>query len=112
MKAWFDIHDVYHLIGIVVMLLVGMTLRDRANPKRYTTALFWFLFGASFLFGDLLLSWLGKPQAYRLVGVAVIVIALLAGTGRLALAATAPAASSKGWSRRGGWATASSCRPC
>ena len=90
MKAWFDIHDVYHLIGIVVMLLVGMTLRDRANPKRYTTALFWFLFGASFLFGDLLLSWLGKPQAYRLVGVAVIVIALLAGTGRLALGSYRP----------------------
>ncbi|MCD5364557.1 DUF979 domain-containing protein [Chromobacterium aquaticum] len=90
MKAWFDIHDVYHLIGIVVMLLVGMTLRDRANPKRYTTALFWFMFGASFLFGDLLLSWLGKPQAYRLVGVAVIVIALLAGTGRLALGSYRP----------------------
>ncbi|MGU0057425.1 5-oxoproline transporter, DUF969 family subunit [Enterobacter hormaechei] len=42
------INRVYYLIGFVVMLLVVMTLRDRANPKRYTTALFWFLFGGIF----------------------------------------------------------------
>ncbi|MGR2679017.1 DUF979 domain-containing protein [Chromobacterium haemolyticum] len=84
MKAWFSINDIYYLIGIVVMLLVGMTLRDRGNPKRYTTALFWFLFGSTFLFGDLITAVLGKAMAYRLVGLIVIALALLAGAGCLA----------------------------
>ncbi|AXT47053.1 MULTISPECIES: DUF979 domain-containing protein [Chromobacterium] len=84
MKAWFSINDIYYLIGIVVMLLVGMTLRDRGNPKRYTTALFWFLFGSTFLFGDLITAVLGKDMAYRLVGLIVIALALLAGAGCLA----------------------------
>ena len=42
MMTLITINRVYYLIGFVVMLLVVMTLRDRANPKRYTTALFWF----------------------------------------------------------------------
>ena len=80
MMTLITINRVYYLIGFVVMLLVVMTLRDRANPKRYTTALFWFLFGGIFLFGDLMVQELGKP-AYRIIGGAVIVIALLAGFG-------------------------------
>lgn len=76
---------IYYLIGLIVMMLVVMTLRDRHNPKRLTTALFWFLFGAIFLFGDLLVDQLGKALAYRLIGATVIVISLLAGTGQLAM---------------------------
>ena len=60
MMTLITINRVYYLIGFVVMLLVVMTLRDRANPKRYTTALFWFLFGGIFLFGDLMVQELGK----------------------------------------------------
>lgn len=56
MMTLITINRVYYLIGFVVMLLVVMTLRDRANPKRYTTALFWFLFGGIFLFGDLMVQ--------------------------------------------------------
>ena len=56
MMTLITINRVYYLIGFVVMLLVVMTLRDRANPKRFTTALFWFLFGAIFLFGEALLN--------------------------------------------------------
>lgn len=81
MMTFITINRVYYLIGFVVMLLVVMTLRDRANPKRYTTALFWFLFGGIFLFGDLMVQELGKSLAYRIIGGAVIVIALLAGFG-------------------------------
>ena len=81
MMTLITINRVYYLIGFVVMLLVVMTLRDRANPKRYTTALFWFLFGGIFLFGDLMVQELGKSLAYRIIGGAVIVIALLAGFG-------------------------------
>ena len=40
MMTLITINRVYYLIGFVVMLLVVMTLRDRANPKRFTTALF------------------------------------------------------------------------
>lgn len=83
MTTIITINRIYYLIGFIVMLLVGMTLKDRGNPKRYTTALFWFLFGAIFLFGDIMVDQLGKPLAYRLIGVMVILIALIAGTGRL-----------------------------
>lgn len=76
---------IYYLIGIIVMVLVGMTLRDRGNPKRYTTALFWFLFGSVFLFGDLLVDTLGKSTGYRIIGATVIIISLLAGTGLLSM---------------------------
>ena len=81
MMTLLTINRVYYLIGFVVMLLVVMTLRDRANPKRFTTALFWFLFGGIFLFGDLMVQELGRSLAYRIIGGAVIVIALLAGFG-------------------------------
>lgn len=61
MMTLITINRVYYLIGFVVMLLVVMTLRDRANPKRFTTALFWFLFGGIFLFGDLMVgSWVNR----------------------------------------------------
>ncbi|MGE6148950.1 5-oxoproline transporter, DUF979 family subunit [Aeromonas media] len=85
MNSLITINDIYYLIGLIVMLQVGMTLSDRHNPKRYTTALFWFCFGGIFLFGDLLVSQLGNQIAYRIVGVLVILIALLAGTGQLAM---------------------------
>lgn len=81
MMTLITINRVYYLIGFVVMLLVVMTLRDRANPKRFTTALFWFLFGGIFLFGDLMVQELGKSLAYRIIGGGVIAIALLAGFG-------------------------------
>ena len=81
MMTLITINRVYYLIGFVVMMLVVMTLRDRANPKRFTTALFWFLFGGIFLFGDLMVQELGKSLAYRIIGGCVIVIALLAGFG-------------------------------
>ena len=34
MNTLISINRIYYLIGIIVMLLVGMTLRDRGNPKR------------------------------------------------------------------------------
>ena len=77
MMTLITINRVYYLIGFVVMLLVVMTLRDRANPKRFTTALFWFLFGGIFLFGDLMVQELGKSLAYRIIGGGVIAIAKL-----------------------------------
>ncbi|MGM3173500.1 DUF979 domain-containing protein [Dickeya lacustris] len=85
MNTLLTINRVYYLIGFIVMILVVMTLRDKGNPKRYSTALFWFLFGAVFLFGDVMIELLGKSLAYRSIGVMVIAIALLAGTGQVAM---------------------------
>ncbi|AIY43920.1 Membrane protein [Collimonas arenae] len=85
MSALITINEIYYLIGVILMLLVGMTLRDKGNPKRVTTALFWFLFGSVFLFSDLLISTLGKPMAYRIVGVIVVLISLIAGCGLLSI---------------------------
>lgn len=81
MMTLLTINRVYYLVGFVVMLLVVITLRDRANSKRFTTALFWFLFGGIFLFGDLMIQELGKSLAYRIIGGCIIAIALLAGFG-------------------------------
>ncbi|WP_159565184.1 DUF979 domain-containing protein [Budvicia diplopodorum] len=83
MKTLLTINEIYYLVGVIVMLLVGMTLSDKGNPKRFTTALFWFLFGSVFLFGDLMVATLGKSLAYRIIGGLVIVISLIAGCGLL-----------------------------
>ena len=83
MTSIISIDLVFYLIGVIVMLVAGMTLRDASNPKRYTTAAFWFLFGSSFLFGDLMIMYLGKPMTYRVVGLIVLLIAGIAGANLL-----------------------------
>ncbi|PXX42614.1 DUF979 domain-containing protein [Undibacterium pigrum] len=85
MNSLVSIDLVLYLIGIIVMLVAFMSLRDRSNPRRITTALFWFLFGFSFLFGDLMLATLGKPLTYRIVGVTVLLMAALAGANLLGM---------------------------
>jgi uncharacterized membrane protein len=83
MSSIVSINLVFYLIGIIVMLVAALTLRDRSNPKRFSTALFWFLFGVSFLFGDLMLGIFGKTLTYRLVGVMVLLMAGIAGANLL-----------------------------
>jgi len=85
MKTLLPLDDVFYLVGLIVMMLVGLTLQDKGHPKRLTTALFWFLFGAVFLFGDLMVAQLGKHLAYRVIGVMVVILSLIAGTGQLAM---------------------------
>nr|WP_314859197.1 DUF979 domain-containing protein [uncultured Undibacterium sp.] len=74
-----SINLIFYLIGFIVMAIAWMSLRDRSNPKRLTTALFWFLFGIGFLFGDLMLMYLGKALTHQLQGIVVILLAMLAG---------------------------------
>jgi uncharacterized membrane protein len=78
-----SIQVVYYLIGIVVMAIAWMSVRDTSNPKRYTTGLFWFLFGVGFLFGDAMIASLGKPLTYKILGVIVMLLALIAGSNLL-----------------------------
>ncbi|KAA1159914.1 DUF979 domain-containing protein [Pseudoalteromonas fuliginea] len=77
--ALVTIENIYLLIGIMVMFLVVRTLQDKNHPKRLTTALFWFLFGSSFLFGDFAIATFGAQITYLMVGISVLLIALLAG---------------------------------
>ena len=74
-----SIQIIFYLIGMIVMAIAWMSVRDHSNPKRYTTGLFWFLFGVGFLFGDAMIATLGKPLSYKIIGAIVMVLAALAG---------------------------------
>ena len=43
---------IYWLAGGYVLCVAALGLRDRGNPRRITTALFWGLLGAMFLAAD------------------------------------------------------------
>lgn len=66
---------IYWLTGTYLLAVIALGMRDRGNPRRYTTALFWALLGAMFLAADRL------PPA--VVGVVVVALACLAGFGGL-----------------------------
>jgi len=66
---------VYWLLGSYLALTAWRTLRDAGNPRRYTTALFWGLVA--------LLLLAAEHMPPRAVGIAVVVLALLAGLGGL-----------------------------
>jgi uncharacterized membrane protein len=76
-----SVHYIFALVGLIMAVIAGMSLRDRENPRRVPTALFWGLYALVFLFGDVLLSWLGKPLTHKLIGAGVILLALIAGFG-------------------------------
>ncbi|PUA18131.1 DUF979 domain-containing protein [Glaciimonas sp. PCH181] len=65
----------YYLVGATLAITAIMTLRDSSNPRRWSSGLFWGLFATAFLIGDRL------PPA--LVGAGVILMALIAGLGRV-----------------------------
>jgi uncharacterized membrane protein len=63
----------YVLVGLLFAATAVMTLRDRSNPRRVTTALFWGLYALVYLLGERL-----PPAA---AGVLMIAMALIAGCG-------------------------------
>jgi uncharacterized membrane protein len=69
----FSIQYLYWLAGVILAITAIMTLSDRSNPKRWSTGLFWGLFAIAFLVGERL------PPV--LVGVGVLVMAAIAGSG-------------------------------
>jgi uncharacterized membrane protein len=66
---------VYWLLGGYLALLAWRGWRDRGNPRRHTTALFWALLA--------LLLFAAERMPARAVGVCVVVLVLLAGFGGL-----------------------------
>lgn len=76
----------YWLAGAVLLIVALMSRRDKANPRRFTTGLFWGIYGVLFLLGDWTYSLFGDKRAVHIaVGVAVVVLALIAGFGGVKL---------------------------
>lgn len=68
---------IYYIAGIFLTLITILTLKDKSNPKRITTALFWGLYAFTFIFGKVI------PAMY--MGIIVILIAIIAGFGGVGL---------------------------
>ncbi|WP_186645408.1 DUF979 domain-containing protein [Fluviispira vulneris] len=82
MKTLLTIDIIYYIIGIIVLFIAFLSLKDKKNPKRYKTAFFWSLFSIIFLFSDLAIYYIGKSLTYRIIGILVILMALIAGLGQ------------------------------
>ena len=67
----------YIVLGLMLAVAAVMSLRDRANPKRYSTALFWAIYAVIYLVGERL-----QPA---LAGLLMVVMALIAGFGGVGL---------------------------
>ncbi|MCS5873960.1 DUF979 family protein [Klebsiella pneumoniae subsp. pneumoniae] len=63
-----------------------MSWRDKSNPRRLTTGLFWGLYGLVFLLGDWTYQLVGDKRTVNIaVGGVVVVLALIAGFGGVRL---------------------------
>jgi len=82
------------LAGIILLVVAILSWRDSANLRRFTTGLFWALYGLVFLVGDwttqLMSSLMGSDAAgtrmlHIIIGGIVVVMALIAGLGGVRL---------------------------
>jgi uncharacterized membrane protein len=69
----FALENFYILVGLLFAATAIMNARDRSNPRRFTTAMFWGLYALLYLAGERL------PPA--VAGLLMIVMALVAGAG-------------------------------
>jgi uncharacterized membrane protein len=67
----------YYVLGAMLLMVAWMALRDRHNPKRYSSALFWGLYAVVYIAGD----WLPPVAA----GLMMVAMALIAGFGGVTL---------------------------
>ncbi|SPB14038.1 membrane protein [Caballeronia novacaledonica] len=67
------INYLFYLVGIILLVVGGMILTDKAHPKRFSAGVFWLIYALIFLIGD----WIPVP----VVGVLVVAMALIAGLG-------------------------------
>ncbi|WP_405055706.1 DUF979 domain-containing protein [Kribbella sp. NBC_01505] len=68
----------YWLCGIFFVLIALQVLNDRTNPKRIGSAAFWGILGLSFGYGTFVVN---KTAPSWILGIAVIGLAVLAGSG-------------------------------
>jgi uncharacterized membrane protein len=68
----------YWLVGSVFLVMAAQMLRDRTNPKRYGSAVFWGLLGVGFIYS----TWVTEKKVpAEPLGAGVLVMAGLAGFG-------------------------------
>lgn len=76
----------YWLAGLILVIVAVMSFRDKANPRRITTGLFWGVYGLIFLLGDWTYQLVGDKRTVHIaVGLAVVGLALIAGFGGVRL---------------------------
>ena len=51
-----NLDTVYVIAGMVLLVFAVMTFKDKANPHRYSSGLFWLLLAIAFTFG----SWMPR----------------------------------------------------
>ena len=83
----------YWLMGLFFLGVGVLVARDRSNPKRLTSGAFWALLGLCFPYSSFVMA---KTAPAWLLGAAIVVVAVLAGTGRLAKSGSATAATEGG----------------
>ena len=67
----------YVVLGVMLAIAAVMSLRDRHNPRRYSTALFWALYAVVYLVGERLLP--------AVAGGIMVAMALIAGFGGVSM---------------------------
>jgi len=83
----------YWLIGLFFLLVGVLVARDRSNPRRTTSGLFWALLGLCFPYSSFVVA---KTAPAWPLGLTIVAIAALAGTGQLARSGSAAAATADG----------------
>lgn len=76
----------YWLAGATLLIIAVMSWRDKYNPRRVTTGLFWGIYGLLFFIGDWTYQLVGDHRLVNIcVGIAVVGMALVAGFGGVRL---------------------------
>jgi uncharacterized membrane protein len=76
----------YWLIGLFFLLVGVLVARDHSNPRRFTSGGFWALLGLCFPYSSFVVT---KTAPAWPLGLTIVVIAAIAGTGRLARSGSA-----------------------
>jgi uncharacterized membrane protein len=74
-ESLLSLETVYVMTGIVLLAFAVMTMRDRTNPRRFGSGLFWLVLGMIFAGGSLMPHWV--------TGLLVLLMAALDGAGRV-----------------------------
>jgi uncharacterized membrane protein len=75
MDAIFSLETIYVLTGFVLLVFSFLTFRDRTNPHRIGSAVFWLILGCIFGLGGVLPNWW--------TGILVLALVALDGAGRV-----------------------------
>jgi uncharacterized membrane protein len=70
-----NLDTIYVIAGMILFIFAVMTFKDKANPHRYGSGLFWLLLAIAFAFGSLMPHWL--------TGTLVLVMVAIDGLGRV-----------------------------